>query len=33
MMVLHLKGVMCSAGGFKHTIKKCRTPKHLVALY
>jgi hypothetical protein len=21
MMVLHLKGVMCSAGGFKHTVE------------
>jgi hypothetical protein len=26
--------VQCHAcGGFKHTAKKCRTPKHLVALY
>jgi hypothetical protein len=22
-----------SCGGFKHTTEKCRTPKHLVALY
>jgi hypothetical protein len=26
--------VQCQAcGGFKHTAKKCRTPKHIVALY
>jgi hypothetical protein len=26
--------VQCRAcGGFKHTVEKCRTPKHLVALY
>jgi hypothetical protein len=26
--------VMCqTCGGFKHTAVKCRTPKHLVALY
>jgi hypothetical protein len=33
-MVPLLKGVMCKAcGTFKHTTKKCHTPKHLVALY
>jgi hypothetical protein len=35
-MISLLKGVMCSAshcGSFKHTAEKCRTPKHLVALY